>query len=919
MLLRSRARALFACFFGAVIAAVAGAAPAAAAESTTGAIYGSVADQHGKPLPGVAISAASPSGIYAAKTDAGGRFAILGVIPDTYTLSAELAGFTSVKTSGVVVTPGERQAATFTLAPELRTIGRIEARGSAFVAGSTSDTFTVSGESARAVSPPVSSSGLATYISGTVQGAVASVPGVVLDQFANAIFRGGKVSDATFDYDSVPIPQGLIAEPGGNIVGAQLPTTGIASTTVTLAGYTAQGANSLGGVVDQIPAVGTYPGSATLELADGLAGGQYQNDSLQILGATPDRKLRYALASTVGAQYFSYGDGSTFYPAEAATYGLAIQNRGEYSLESNVHYRLTAKDDLSVLGLAGQATYTQYGSPYAGETVGAFDGQSTPYPGETNPNLPVAYASGIRGTYGILKAQWLHTGEHSLSRVQAYQSQYGSQAGGPFWDENGWPDGSISLSEAQGSREEGLGYDGQEFFGDRHDVRFGAEYRTNTSFLNQVVPTADEHITSRPTLISYLAYLGDTWNLTPRLELSGTARWTDTHIVPSDGSIYDVGALDPHGSIAYKLGGNLALRATYDRITVAPLPLEADRVDSTNVDANGAPAPFVQLAPETANDFTYSVEGGGRTQFRATYYLENEANLIDVLPYNFRSALASGLNPNGVGVPSNVGNLHAYGYELWLKNGGFTLDTNYVNAFSSSASQFAYNDLNAPAVAAGHLFPVSYLPHFSANLAYEFDTPGKRLRITPSLSYESGYPYGNGKAVWIFDPVTNKPEQVPNDNYYNPGYNYYFLENPAKPYDAATNPYIANLGTPEGNDPDTLHAPGETFVNLHVEGDLGPRLTAILDVTNLLGNASPTAYQGNPYLIGPPGYAGGNPLYAAAYEAAGGYAAPYTLGNGVPTNDGQTQSVPWTYGRGGYVPQNYPAARSLQFRLRYRV
>ena len=28
--------------------------------------------------------------------------------------------------------------------------------------------------------------------------------------------RGGKVQDTVYDYDSVPVPQGLIAEPGGN-------------------------------------------------------------------------------------------------------------------------------------------------------------------------------------------------------------------------------------------------------------------------------------------------------------------------------------------------------------------------------------------------------------------------------------------------------------------------------------------------------------------------------------------------------------------------------------------------------------------------------------------------------------------------------------------------------------------------------
>ena len=104
-----------------------------------------------------------------------------------------------------------------------------------------------------------------------------------------------------------------------------------------------------------------------------------------------------------------------------------------------------------------------------------------------------------------------------------------------------------------------------------------------------------------------------------------------------------------------------------------------------------------------------------------------------------------------------------------------------------------------------------------------------------------------------------------------------------------------------------------------MEGDLSPRATVILDVANLFGEFAPTAYQGNPYLVGPPGYAGGNTAYAAAIEAAEGYASPYTLGNGVPTNTGTSAVVPWTYGRGGYVPQSYPLGRTVELRLRYRI
>jgi hypothetical protein len=920
--------ALFALAFALVVGVAERAQPLDAAEATTGLIVGAVKTARDAPIANAAVSAVSPSGRYTAHTDARGRFAILGVAPDTYVVTVDASGYQRAMQSGIRVLGGQEERTTFALDTTLLTIGTVRARSEAFALGSPTDAFTISGAAAGARNPTTSSAGLANYTQGTVQGAIANVPGVNLDPFANAVVRGGRVSDAVFDFDSVPIPQGLIAEPGGNVDGAQLPTTGIASTRVVLAGYWDESDNALGGVVNQIPAVGTYPGSASVEIGSGI-GSLYQHSDVQILGATPDLRWRYALASTVGSEYFAYGDGRTFYPSEAATYGIALQSRGQYALESNVHYQATPRDDLSALLLVGQAEYNQYDSPYPGETVGRFDGAITTYPGETNPNAPVNFASGIRGYDDIVKTQWAHAGEHVLSRLQIYESQYGSSSGGPFWDENGFPDGTISLLQSSIQRQYGVNLDNEAVYGANH-LRFGAEYRVSTEYLNQVVPTADEFITSNPAIGSYLVYAGDAWSASDRLTLFGTARLIGAHFKPADGSAYDVGALDPHVGASYRLGSQFALRANFDHITVPPAPLEADRVDSTNLDQNGHPAPFVPLGPETANDFTYSFEGGGRTQFRLTYYQKFEKNLIDVLPFNFRSAVAAGLNPNGVGVPTNAGNLQAKGLELYLKNGGFSLESNFSRAFSSSASQFAYNDLNAPAIAAGHLFPVSYQPDLTTTFSYAFSDASKRTRITPSISYATGYPYGNGKMAWIFSGVTGKPIQVPNDNYVNPGANYYFLENPSLPFNAVTNPYIGNLGTSEGNDPNTLRSTPQLLVNLHLERDITPRMTLIVDVINLFGTSSPTAYQVNPYLIGPPGYKGGNVTYAACYgqilagsvPCAPGLPAgttPYVLGNGIPTNDGVTQSVPWTYGTSGYIPQSYPLARTLQLRLRYRM
>jgi hypothetical protein len=907
----------------AVLAFFALGAAVEAAEATTGIIVGSVISTSGQPVAKAEITAVSGSGRYRALTDGRGRFTLLGVAADTYLISAEAAGYQSAARDGVTILPAQSQHVSFRIEPALKTIGSVRATSSAFSVGSSSDAFTVSGQAARAQTPVASSSGLANYSAGTVQGAVASVPGVDFDSFGNAILRGGKVDDASFNYDSVPVPQGLVAEPGGNVVGAQLPTTGIAATVVTLGGFSAEGDNALGGTIDQIPAVGTYPGQTTFEYVSGTST-QLSRMSFQSLWATPDRRWRYAAATTVGSEYFAYGDGHSFYPAEAGTYGLALQSRQQWSSAANVHFSPTPANDFSLVALVGDATYNAYGTPFGGQRVGAFDYPNPPpvnvFPGETNPNALVTGPGSVHGTYDVLKAQWVHTYAHSLTRAQLYQTQFGSQSGGPFWDDLSFPDGSISLQARQGGRQTGVNFDVDNVAGEHHHIKYGAEYRVNNSFLDQVVPTANEFIRSNPTLFSSLLYLGDTWSVSRRFDFSATARYNATHIVPSDGPHYGVTAVDPHAAAVYRLGGDYSLRATFDHTTVAPKPLEADRSDSANVDADGNPAPFVPLAPETTNVFTYSFEGGSRqTPFRLTYFAEHQRNRIDVLPSNFRSVASSSANASAIGVPTNAGDLVGHGLEFWTKHGGFSLQTNYIRAYSSSASQFAYNGLNAAAVAAGHLTPVSYLPDFTTTLSYEIHA-GKRIRVTPALSYESGYPYGNGKKAWVFDPVTGKPEQVNNDNFINPGFNYYFLANSAQAYNAATNPYIGTLGTDEGNDPNTLRTTPQILATLHLEGDLTPRLTAFIDVVNLFGVTTPTQEQGNPYLIGPPGYAGSpaGSNYAVYYGAQLG-GGQYTLGNGIPTNDGKTQALPWTYGRAGYVPEGYPMARTVQVGLRYRL
>ncbi|MGC1760988.1 MAG: TonB-dependent receptor [Candidatus Cybelea sp.] len=883
---------------------------ARAAELTTGAIIGNVRTAAGTPVPDAAVLAVSPSGRYAATSDSKGTFVILGVVPDTYAITAQANGYETA-TGVSTVLPGEREEVAFTLKTQLKQIAHVESKAEAFSVGSTSDVFTVSGAQARATSPTVNASGLGQYSQGTVQGSIANVPGVQFDSFANAIVRGNKVQDTVYDYDSIPVPQGLIAEPGGNIVGAQLGTTGVAATTVTLGGYEDVSQNSLGGVVNQVPAIGTFPAQGSFDIAAGI-GAQMNEVKASEQWATPDLRWRYSLAVTSGQQYFPYGDGTTFYPSEMGTYGLALQARAQSAWSGNVHFQPNAQNDFSATFLTGNAVYEQYDTPYQGLLWSTFNGSTTSFPGApANPNQQVNTPSIARGTYFVGKLQWLHNWSHSLGRAYVYRSQIGAQANGPFWDDLSFPDGVISLWSQQWQRQDGIGYDYDDQAGQKNDLRAGLQYSVTTSYLDQIVPTADEFITSNPRLNQDLLYLGDTWSIDDHLTATGTLRYIAQYVLTGTGFSYSNVAIDPHLGVAYTFGNDNALRATFDHTSVAPLPLEVQRNDST------APTPAVVLSPESADDYAFSYEHGGPTQIRLTYYLQFDKNVIDVLPFNYREITPE--NPSAVGVPTNAGLLRSRGVELFAKHGGLTLDAMYNRTFTSSVTQFAYNDLNPAAVLAGHLYPAGYIPNFTGSLGYEFDFLHRRLRVTPLLSYQSGYPYGNGKMVYITKPTTGAPELVPNDNYVNPGYNYYFLKNPARPYNALTNPYIATLGTNEGDDPNTLRTMPQTLASLHVEYDLTRRLTAIVDVVNIFATDSPTQYQGNPYLIGPPGYTGGDIYYERAYGAQYCKHCLYTLGNGIPTNNGTDQIAPWTYGTAAYVPEGYPMARSAQVRLRCRL
>jgi len=76
--------------------------------STTGSINGKVADNSGGVLPGVTVTATSPSamGVQSSVTDTGGNYRFPALPPGTYTVTYELPGFNTLKRENIQISMG---------------------------------------------------------------------------------------------------------------------------------------------------------------------------------------------------------------------------------------------------------------------------------------------------------------------------------------------------------------------------------------------------------------------------------------------------------------------------------------------------------------------------------------------------------------------------------------------------------------------------------------------------------------------------------------------------------------------------------------------------------------------------------------------------------------------------------------------
>jgi hypothetical protein len=134
MALRARAFGKFAricaALFTLAALLVTNVAPTFAAGGQTGNLRGVVVDASTRmPIAGATVSAVAPSGRYGAKTDAQGRFSILGLTVDTYTIVFSQSGYSQATINGVnIVGDNTVNLQAEALEKSLQTIGRARSR-----------------------------------------------------------------------------------------------------------------------------------------------------------------------------------------------------------------------------------------------------------------------------------------------------------------------------------------------------------------------------------------------------------------------------------------------------------------------------------------------------------------------------------------------------------------------------------------------------------------------------------------------------------------------------------------------------------------------------------------------------------------------------------------------------------------------
>jgi hypothetical protein len=273
---------------------------------TTGGIQGRVIDQAtNAPVADASVTATSPSQAATTKTDAGGHFAFISLVPETYTLTVTKSGYNAASDPGVTVISDQTRSVTLVMVEAIKKLATVTATasGSLVRPGVTSNVFSVNATTQKATQSLAGAGSL-----NQAYGAISAAPGVVYQQgqqgwYQSVIIRGGDIDQTAYELDGVPT---MRVSDSGTL--QTLSNLGQAELQVYTGGTPASAeASGIAGYINQVIRTGTYPGFGSITLGIGSPA-LYNKAVEEFGGATPDRRWNYYIGFANSAQGFRYGD-----------------------------------------------------------------------------------------------------------------------------------------------------------------------------------------------------------------------------------------------------------------------------------------------------------------------------------------------------------------------------------------------------------------------------------------------------------------------------------------------------------------------------------------------------------------------------------------------------------------------------------
>jgi hypothetical protein len=279
--------------------------PAFAAGGVVGTLTGTVVDAGTQaPISGATVDIVSPGQHYTTHTDASGKFGVVGIGVDTFTVSVAAPGHETLVVPGVTVIGDQSTSAgTLALQTRVQTIGRTTARSAsnAFQPSQTTDSYTIN------QAQIIQSTGKA--YSTNENAALLSVPGVTLTNastpFSTQVtIRGGAAFEVGYQFDGVPLREPFLN--GNGTFGLM---NGVGNVQVVEGAADATQAGVGAGVINVVPVRGSGPGSGSIDLEIGGPNMNHQYGANYGF-STPDNRISEAFSYT--GQYYNPYNGYNF-------------------------------------------------------------------------------------------------------------------------------------------------------------------------------------------------------------------------------------------------------------------------------------------------------------------------------------------------------------------------------------------------------------------------------------------------------------------------------------------------------------------------------------------------------------------------------------------------------------------------------